>query len=147
MRFSTFALIVLVALSFGTVQSSNSGPNSLRKESIFSKKCAIANFDNAFRDSKVVFAGKVVKEEKNGDTRTFEFAVAKYWKGKAGKRISINVYETMRYQAWFKAGESYLVYAYEDSDRKLNVGRCSRSNSLDQAGADIRRLGSGKKPR
>ena len=147
MRFSTFALIVPVVLSFGTVQSSNSEPNSLRKERIFSEKCAIANFNNAFRESKVVFTGKVVKEEKNGDTRTFEFAVDKYWKGKTGKRINIYVYETMRYQAWFKAGESYLVYAYEDGDRKLNAGRCSRSNSLDQAGQDLRKLGGGKKPK
>ena len=66
-------------------------------------KCAIPSFENAYEQAEAVFVGKVLSEEKNGDVRTFEFEVEKYWKGANKKKIKINVYETMRYQAQFSS--------------------------------------------
>jgi hypothetical protein len=113
----------------------------------FNLKCAIASYQSAYSQSKAVFVGEVVGEEKNGDTKTFKFKVEKYWKGKRAKNIEINVYETSRYQAFFKKGEKYLIYATADEDGKLHVGRCSRSRDLDNAEEDLQKLGKGKVPR
>ena len=44
-------------------------------------KCAIPSFQKAFERAGAVFAGEVLSVEKNGDTRTFEFRIEKYWKG------------------------------------------------------------------
>ncbi len=110
-------------------------------------KCRIAPFQEAYREAKAVFVGEVVGEEKNGDTRTFDFKVEKYWKNADTQNIEINVYETARYQAWFKKGEKYLVYAGGGEDGKLSVGRCSRSREAEGADEDLRQLGKGKIPR
>ena len=110
-------------------------------------KCAILPFQRAFQESKSVFVGNVVSEEKNGDTKTFKFEIEKYWKGGDKQNIEINVYETARYQAFFKKGERYLIYATADEDGKLRDGRCSRSRDLDNADEDLRQLGKGKIPR
>lgn len=110
-------------------------------------KCAIPAFQTAYQGSKAVFVGEVVGEEKDGDTRIFDFKVEKYWKGRNTKRVEIRVYETTRYQAWFKKGEKYLVYAAADEDGKLRVGRCSRSRDVDSAGEDLQKLGKGRAPR
>jgi len=113
----------------------------------FNSKCAIASFQTAYSQSKAVFVGEVVGEEKNGDTRTFDFKIEKYWKGKNAKNIKIDVYETSRYQAFFKKGEKYLIYAAADEDGKLRVGRCSRSRDLENAEEDLQKLGKGREPR
>lgn len=110
-------------------------------------KCAIPNFERAFEQSEAIFVGEVVSEEKSGDTKTFNFKVEKYWKGANKKNIEINVYETARFQAWFKTGERYLVYASANEKGKLNVYRCSRSKSIESAEDDLKRLGKGKAPR
>jgi len=110
-------------------------------------KCAIATFQAAYSQSQAVFVGEVAGEEKNGDTRTFSFKVAKYWKGRDSKNIEILVYETARYQAFFKKGEKYLIYATEGGDGKLHVGRCSRSRDIEFAAEDLQKLGEGKSPR
>lgn len=109
-------------------------------------KCAISSFEKAFQYSEAVFVGEVIKQEKNGNNKTFDFKVEKYWKGADTKKIKISVYETMRYQAWFKVGESYLVYANRDEDGKLSVSRCSRSKNVENASEDLQKLGKGKKP-
>ena len=113
----------------------------------FNSKCAIASFSSAYSQSKAVFAGEVVSEEKDGDTRTFAFKVEKYWKGTDAANVKILVYETARYQAWFKKGGKYLIYATADEDGKLHVGRCSRSRDLENAGEDLQKLGKGRAPR
>jgi hypothetical protein len=110
-------------------------------------KCAIPPFQSAYQEAKAVFVGEVVGDEKDGDTRTFDFKVEKYWKGRKTKKIEILVYETTRFQAWFRKGEKYLIYANVDNDGKLRVGRCSRSRDLDAAGEDLQKLGKGRKPR
>ncbi|HVE55780.1 MAG TPA: hypothetical protein VNB22_03065 [Pyrinomonadaceae bacterium] len=113
----------------------------------FNSKCAIASFQTAYSQSKAVFAGEVVGEDKDGDTRTFDFKVEKYWKGSDAAKVEILVYETARYQAWFKKGGKYLIYATADEDGKLHVGRCSRSRDLENAEEDLQKLGKGKIPR
>jgi hypothetical protein len=113
----------------------------------FGAKCAIQSFQTAFEQSKAVFVGEVVGEKKDGDTRTFDFKVEKYWKGANAERVEILVYETARFQAWFKKGGKYLIYAPADSDGKLRVYRCSRSRDVEFAEEDLKKLGAGKIPR
>lgn len=110
-------------------------------------KCAIQTFEKAFAQSKAVFVGEVVGEEKNGDIRTFDFKIEKYWKGADAEHVEILVYETARFQAWFKKGGKYLIYAPEDPDGKLRVYRCSRSRNIEFAEEDFQKLGKGKIPR
>ena len=111
-------------------------------------KCAIQPFNRAFQAAAAVFRGKVVRAEKNGDVRTFDFEVEEFWKGKSGRRVRIDVYETARFQAWFKKGEEYLVYGEPANDEKANprVSRCSRSRSIEMAAEDLKQLGRGKSP-
>jgi len=113
----------------------------------FGAKCAVPTFENAYRQAKSVFVGEVVGEEKSGDVRTFEFKVEKYWKGSAAKRIKIHVYETARFQAWFKKNGRYLIYADADEKGRLRVYRCSRSRDIEFAEEDLPKLGKGKIPR
>lgn len=92
-----------------------------------------------------MFLGRIINESVEGDVRSFEFEVEKSWKGKRSKRITIAVDESVTYQAWFQVNERYLIYA-EMENGKLSVGRCSRSRSADNASAELRKLGAGKKP-
>ena len=109
-------------------------------------KCAIPPFREAFDRSSAVFVGTVKSEKKEGDVRTFEFEVEKYWKGAKKRKIQISVYETARYQAWFEVGGKYLIYAAA-SDGAHRVGRCSRSRDAGDAAEDLGKLGKGKRPR
>ncbi len=114
---------------------------------LINSRCYIASFKSTYRQSKAVFVGKVVSEEKNGDTKVFKFEVQEYWKGANAKNVEISVYETARYQAWFKKGEKYLIYAGIGEDGKLQIGRCSRSIAAANATEDLKQLGKGKIPR
>ena len=110
-------------------------------------KCGVPLVAAAYKESKAVFVGEVLKVVKDGDIKTFTFKVEKYWKGAAGKEIEINVQETMRYQAWFEVGEKYLVYARGENGReKLWEVRCSRSTRFADASEDVKKLGRAKKP-
>ena len=111
---------------------------------IFSAKCAIPSFRQAFQKSANVFVGKVISESKKGDYRIFQFEAAKYWKGAKTKKITVEVYETPRFQAWFEVGGEYLIFA-EQNEGKLQVSRCSRSKELSDAKDDLKLLGKGKK--
>ena len=110
-------------------------------------KCAIPNLKTALQNSSAVFVGKVLSVTKNGDEKTFEFRVGKYWKGAKRKKIQVSVLETSRFQAWFEVGESYLVFARTDEDGKLRDGRCSASKTLSEASKDLKELGRAKVPR
>lgn len=110
-------------------------------------KCAMPPVDVAFRASKAVFAGKVLSESKDGDVRTFEFQVEKYWKGVRNKRVKVSFLETPRYQAWFITGEKYLVFARDGKDGKLYDVRCSGTKMLSQASEDVKKLGRAKSSR
>ena len=140
--------IIALAIGFSAIVFGFSSNLQTAESAIdFNSKCAIASFQTAYSQSKVVFVGEVVGEEKNGDTKTFDFKIEKYWKGKNAKKIKINVYETSRYQAFFKKGEKYLIYATADEDGNLRVGRCSRSRDFENAEEDLQKLGKGKVPR
>lgn len=136
---------VFSAIGFGI--SSNFQTASGANRVNFGAKCAIRSFEIAYRQSKAVFVGEVVGDEKNGDVRRFDFKVEKYWKGADAKRVEIHVYETARFQAWFKKSGKYLIYAPEDEDGKLRVDRCSRSRDAEFAEEDLQKLGEGKIPR
>ena len=105
-------------------------------------KCRVPSVEEAYKDSKAVFAGEILSVVKNGDVKTFTFKVTKRWKGTTGKEIQINVQETSRYQAWFEVGGKYLIYARGgEANEKLWEVRCSRSKSLADASEDITELG------
>jgi len=142
-RFIIALAIVFSAVVFGfssNFQKAESAAN-------FNLRCASLPVQAAYRQSKAVFVGEVIGEEKNGDTKSFNFKVERYWKGKSAKKIKIDVYETSRYQAFFKKGEKYLIYADADEEGKLRVSRCSRSRDVENAEEDLQKLGKGKVPR
>lgn len=136
------ATIVVLSAMFYFVSSKT----TIAKSENVTARCRILTFDEAFNSSEAVFIGKVVSESKSGDVKTFEFEVETYWKGANKRKININAYETMRYQAQFEVGERYLIYANANDDGKLSVGRCSRSREADDASEDVEKLGTGKKP-
>lgn len=141
------ALFILIFSAIGLILSSNlktAEGYELKNEL---EKCAIPSFQKAFQRAGAVFAGEVLSAEKNGDTKTFEFRIEKYWKGAGKRAVKINVYETPRYQAFFKTGEKYLVFAETDASGKFYVGRCSRSRGISEAAADLKSLGKAKTPR
>lgn len=108
-------------------------------------KCSVPSFKEALRSAHLVCLGKVVSDSYEGDIRYFGFEVERSWKGDRLKRITIAVAETLYFQAWYKVGERYLMYA-EIENGKLWVDRCSRSRLADRASADIKKLGAGRKP-
>jgi hypothetical protein len=146
-RFIVASAVVFSAIGFGFSANIQTAESAKSSRVNFGAKCAIQPFKTAYGASKAVFVGEVVGEKKDGDLRTFDFKVAKYWKGSSVKRVEIVVYETARFQAWFKKGGKYLVYASEDADGKLRVDRCSRSRDVEFAGEDLQKLGKGKIPR
>lgn len=106
--------------------------------------CNLQTLKQTIKSSSAIFAGKLVGEEKKGDYRIFRFAVQRYWKGTKAKNITIEVYETPRFQARFEIGEEYLIYA-DQINGKLQIGRCSRFSQLSAAQSDLKSLGKGKK--
>jgi hypothetical protein len=145
MKIRFIAAFTAVFSAIGFFLSSNF--QATESAGFINSRCAISSFRSAYRQSKAVFVGEVVGEEKNEDTKIFKFEVKQYWKGTNAKNIEINVYETTRFQAFFKKGEKYLIYATVDEDGKLYVGKCSRSNNAASAAEDLRKLGKGKIPR
>jgi hypothetical protein len=137
--------VVFLAIVFGFSSNQAKAENFISAGD--SRKCAIPAFKDAFGASSAVFVGKVKSEKKTGDVRVFEFEVEKYWKGSKKKKVKISVYETTRFQAWFKVGEKYLVYAAGGEDGTLHVGRCSRSRDAGEASEDLQKLGEGKRPK
>ena len=142
-RFIVAFVAVFSAIGFGF----SSNFQTAESAGSLNSKCAIPSFQTAYSQAKAVFVGEVVGEEKQGDTRTFDFKVEKYWKGANAENVEILVYETARFQAWFKKGGKYLIYAGGDEDGKLHVGRCSRSRDVEDAEEDLQKLGKGKIPR
>lgn len=141
MRLVCFAVIcgLILLLSIVPVETKNTVTAN--------SKCAMPNLKTALQNSGAVFAGKVLSVTKNGDEKTFEFRVEKYWKGAKRKKIKVSVLETSRFQAWFQVGESYLVFARADEDGKFRDGRCSASKTLSEASKDLKELGRARVPR
>ena len=141
MRLFCFAVICCLILLFSNV------PAETRINEPANSKCAIMDLKTALRTSGAVFAGEVLSEKKNGNEKIFEFRVAIYWKGSGKKKITVGVRETARFQAWFRVGESYLVFARGDEDGRLRDYRCSASKLLSEASKDLKELGRAKIPR
>ena len=141
MRYVCFAVICCLILLFSNV------PAETKINALANGKCALPSLKTALQNSGAVFVGEVLSEAKDGDERTFEFRVKKYWKGAGKKKIKVSVRETARYQAWYQVGESYLVFARTDEDGRLRDGRCSGSKLLSEASKDLRELGRARIPR
>jgi hypothetical protein len=113
------------------------------------EKCKVQNVKNAYTNSKAVFVGEVLRVTEENGVKTFTFRVKKNWKGAKSKEIEVKAQETMRYQAWFKVGEKYLVYASgsdtDEESEKLWERRCSRTKRLADASEDIKELGEAKR--
>jgi hypothetical protein len=131
------AIVIFLSSNFQATESAG----------FINSRCGVSPFRSAYRQSKVIFVGEVVGEEKDGDNKIIKFEVKEYWKGANTKNIEINVYETTRYQAFFKKGEKYLIYTTAGEDGKLYVSKCSRSTDFANAAEDLRKLGKGKIPR
>lgn len=140
-------ITALILSAVGIIFSSNFSKAASLNQSNEAARCGILSLKEAFSNSEAVFSGKVLSVKKNGDTKTFEFKVEKYWKGVKAKKIKINVYETPRYQAFFEVGEKYLVFAEITEDRELKNVKCSRTRALSAAAEDLNSLGKGKIPR
>ncbi len=121
--------------------------NILVTESESFAKCATPPFDAEYKNSKAIFAGKVLSVRTDGDEKIFKFRVEKYWKGAVGKTVEVRYYETMRYQAWLEVGKRYLVYAKGGNSGNLSDGRCSWTKNYSDASTDLHKLGKGKLPR
>jgi hypothetical protein len=144
-RFVIAWAAVFSAIGFGF--SSNFQTAESADRANFGARCAIPSFERAYEQSKAVFVGEVVGEKKEGDIRAFDFKVEKYWKGADAKNVEILVYETARFQAWFKKDGKYLIYASADENGGFRVDRCSRSRDVEFADEDLQKLGEGKIPR
>jgi len=136
---STFALTV-------SSNSSNTVNASIIRETP-AAKCRIPPFKEAYAGAKAVFTGTVTDVVQSERGKVFEFQVEKYWKGNGSKKISVMVYESSRFQAFYQNGKSYLVFASADDGGGLRDGRCSRSNDIADAASDLKALGKGKRPR
>jgi hypothetical protein len=109
--------------------------------------CALATVKAEYKNSKAVFVGKVMNVSEDGDSKTFEFKVEKYWKGVKGGKIKIKVSKTMRFEPFYQTGKSYLIYAFADNDGFLHTAKCTRGFQLEFAKEDLKILGKAKKIR
>jgi|SRR6266542_3388242 len=108
----------------------------------------------ALKDSKMVFAGKVVARLKYG----VRFKVERSWKGISSWYIYVYT-GNIRNDAdpWFQKDQRWLVYAsdvrlYENGNltgpyvTKLMARACNRTVLLSNAAEDLRQLGKGSRP-
>ena len=114
-------------------------------------KCAFPDFEKSYERSHSVFLGEVIDVEKEGKKKHFTFRVEKYWKGVSEKKVLLSVSENFRYQAPFKKGGVFLVFAKINQENgKLWDGRCSRSTRASEYSStyeeDLTKLGKGKIP-
>lgn len=74
---------------------------------------------------------------------TARFAVERVYRGKEMKEVEVaTMTGTSEWGANFKKGESYLVYAEKDGDRRdlLRVRGCSRTSLMQDAEEDLELL-------
>ena len=149
MEIPKILLAILAISTFSLSISSNSSDRANNPVTIetASAKCRVPPFKEAYAGAKAVFVGEVVTISQNERGKTFEFKVEKYWKGSRSKKATVLVYESSRFQAFYQAGQEYLVFASDDGENGLRDGRCSRSNRIADAAADMKLLGKAKRPR
>ena len=141
-------LLTILILGFTTFTAipNNQSQVSAMESKTFAK-CRMPSFQEAYTESKTIFAGKIVSVRIEGDEKIFKFRVEKYWKGAKNKTVEVKYYETTRYQAWLKVGGRYLVYARGNDDGTLSDGRCSLTKNYLDAKGDLKLLKKGKIPR
>ncbi|HEV7644186.1 MAG TPA: hypothetical protein VGO50_09620 [Pyrinomonadaceae bacterium] len=140
------AMLAVLSLSLSVSPNSFHTSSPVIIEDAFAK-CRIPPFREAYTGANTVFTGKIIGVVQNERGKTFEFQMEKYWKGRSQKKVKVTVYETTRYQAIYQMGKRYLVFASAGSEGDLRDGRCSRSNDIANAAADLKALGKGKMPR
>ena len=94
-------------------------------------KCATLAFEKAYKRAGAVFVGNVLNISKEGNTKTVKFKVIKYWKGIEKTIVTVSVYENPRFQAPYKEGKRYLVFAKSKEKSGFWDGRCSRSRDIE----------------
>ena len=115
----------------------------------FTCSCDVPKSANeAMKQAKFVFQGKLVRHEHSGNLRGGETValvqVSRVWKG-------INQSEVLLYTDWsscgfqFEDGRSYLFYAF-DKNGKPYVYNCGKTNFLELAAQDLNELGQGNMP-
>ena len=96
---------------------------------------------DALKQSSAVFVG-VATAVNRGSQLVVKFQVERTWKGPRTKNLTLRMtINSCNFS--FKAGEKYLVYA--DGDKVFSTSICARTKRFDQATADLRVLGDGKK--
>ncbi len=104
----------------------------------------------AHQESRAVFVGKVVSSKdvpfseqgRNGsytvNERHYSFAVEESFKGAKTSEVDINTGRTdSSCYSGFTVGETYLVYAYGESEAALSSGMCTRTSNSAWALDDI----------
>ncbi len=137
----------LAAVSSNSVIIRSASLSDSSSGSSASAKCAVPPLKQAYAGANSVFTGKVLSITQNERAKTFEFEVEKYWKGSKSKKISVKVYESTRFQAFYRVGGKYLVFARAEDEGVLTDGRCSRSKDISDAADDLKGLGKARKPR
>lgn len=96
----------------------------------------------AMKTAGAVFSGKVLSLQTKDTKVIVEIEVQEIWKGVEKKTVQI---ETGTHSCgWeFTGGESYLFYTRDD----MTVDRCTRTQVLKDATADLKQLGAGHKPK
>ena len=111
-------------------------------------KCATPKFKVEYDNSRAVFVGEVIEDRKEGNTRYFVFKVRKFWKGVKSETIEVSVNENRRFQAPFKMGKTFLVFAKANNEDGLYDGRCSHSAGIGGYSStlkdDLEKLGKAK---
>ena len=103
--------------------------------------------------AKAVFVGKTLGERQpaseevsNGRTHTvrervFRFAVEEVFKGALGREVEVNAGPAdSMCTVGFDTGETYLVFAFGETEAALHSSMCSRTNSLAWAGNEVHHL-------
>jgi hypothetical protein len=103
-----------------------------------------------YQESRAVFLGEVTGSKDiavaqqvgdktlRGTARVFQFSVSESLKGLKTTQVEISAgwIDSTCYQG-FTIGESYLVYAYGDSEKNLAFSSCGRTNNLSSAADDL----------
>jgi hypothetical protein len=103
----------------------------------------------ALSESSAVFVGRVVGRRgaeiefapgRSSDGYAFVFEVEQRYKGLLSSRVAVRTGMGRGDCGWpFRVGERYLVYAYGEETLETNI--CTRTTTLDRAGADLAELG------
>lgn len=110
--------------------------------------------EQALSGSSAVFSGEVVDIDwpllpvSSAAPETVTFRVSEVWKGPERRTLEVKTAVSDASCGYpFDAGESYLVYAYDDGAGGVaSASLCSSTKPLSDAGADLEALGPGAAP-